>query len=154
MASSKRWPGTKRHFHTYEWRKSKSGVGRFTNGMWKCADPSCNHYMPTYLVDDLLPGKSSYCVCGAEMVLTPDNMKQAIENAQIDELTGILTGHPLCDMCLGNIKPFDRSVEETNEYIDYRTIPILKLSRIGTTESMNKWCEACQMSHKDGEHVS
>jgi hypothetical protein len=149
MASNTRWPGTKRHFHVYEWRKTSSGVGRFTNGIWKCADPACSHFMPAYLVDDLLPGKSSFCTCGEPIYLTVRNMKEAIRDARIDEDTGILTGRPLCDKCAGRTIEYPSPAEwrEENEHPDNR------LRKFRKHESINIWCDLCQQNHPEGEHV-
>ena len=152
-----RWPGTKRHFHTYEWRKTSSGVGRFDGGIWKCADPVCSHFMPAYLVNDLLPGKASFCICGAPIDLTVQNMKEAIKNAQIDEDTGILTGRPMCDKCTCKQQ---RDLPGTLEYVAEMDHPDqrlrnLRLPKIAElVKSANVWCNECQVSHPLGEHVS
>jgi hypothetical protein len=126
-ATKTRWPGTKRHFHTYEWRKMSTGVGRFENGIWKCADPVCSHFMPAYLVNDLLPGKSSFCTCGAPIDLTVQNMKEAIRTAEIDEDTGILTGRPKCEKCLGQREDI---LEKTREFLSERDFPEYRLSTL------------------------
>jgi len=178
-----RYPGTPKHVHKYEFRKGKTiGRGAFyydVAGIWMCADSYCTHYLPRN-IERTINGRGSRCHrCDKEFSLNTEIIEETLDN--LTELgSDTLVGQPLCDSCASRHiaaetrteyeqfikgKPVEKD-EDLKQWIDERFHADNRLRNLKygpeqteskpeseIIESVNVWCDSCQVHHPEGQHI-
>lgn len=163
--TAKKYPGTRKHIHQYERCSSTSGAGRF-RPVWKCAIPTCYHWMPPHMEHHLI-GRMSICPnCAENFPLTRELMQWAIiSNTDVNELDNtMLVSVVLCDNCVKGI--VGRSTDIVNQIIndptsfeEYQQLhdPLYSMKESGgkkhqapANEPEIPYCIKCNMYHSIG----